>query len=141
MSKDTKADIYKPTGKRKKILEVMLNPKNRFLSITDICKAAPCTRSMYYRAFEDERFVAYYKAKAKDLISRAVMPVVNAFVKEAKCGSFQHGKAILEMTEIYVNKMELTGKGGEPMKIKHEFDTIEEVEAEMKRRGIPIEDL
>ena len=78
---------------------------------------------------------------AKDLISQSVMPVINAFIKEAKRGSFQHGKALLEMTEIYVNKMELSGPGGEPMKIKHEFDTIEEVEAEMKRRGIPVEDL
>ena len=47
---------YKPTEKEKALLEVLINPDYRMKSITDICRAAKCTRNIYYNAFAKEEF-------------------------------------------------------------------------------------
>lgn len=104
MKKTTEDNEYKPTTAQKKLLAVMLNPDHRFLSITDICKTAKCNRTSYYKAFGNPRFVAYYKSKSEDLISHAVMPVINALVKGAKAGSQPHIKMVLEIANIYSEK-------------------------------------
>jgi hypothetical protein len=104
----TEPDKYKPTKAETALLLVMLNPENATLSITDICNLAGVNRSSYYDAFAKEKFVGYYKSKAKDLISHAIGPVVNSFVKEAKKGSYQHGKTLLEMAGLHTDKLDLS---------------------------------
>jgi predicted DNA-binding transcriptional regulator AlpA len=140
MSKETKKDKYKPTQAAKKLLEVLLNPECRFLNKTEVCKKARIRRSTYYVLFNNPRFVQYYKTKAKDLVAQAVGPVIGAFVKEAKAGSFQHGKVILEMMDLHVDvkKHQLTGKDDGPIVTKRTGMSQEEIEKEMKERGIPI---
>ncbi len=92
---------YKLTEKESILIEVMLNPDNRMKSITDICKIANCTRTTYYESFSKAGFKAIYESKAKELVKNAVGPVINAFIKEAVRGSYQHGKTILEMAGVY----------------------------------------
>ena len=95
---------YKPTEKEKALLEILINPDYRMKSITDICKAAKCTRNIYYTAFEKPEFVKLYKELSASLVQQSIAPVINAFVREAKRGSFQHGKVLLEMAGLYNKK-------------------------------------
>ena len=92
---------YQPTTAEQKLLEVLLNPEFRGKSKTEICQIAGISRQTYYDAFKKPEFVAYYEARARDLVREAVGPVVNAFVKEAKKGSYPHGKVVLEMAGLY----------------------------------------
>jgi hypothetical protein len=98
---------YEPTQKEKALLEVLLNPEHRMKSITDICKIAGCDRVTYYNAFAKPGFSELYKEQSKDLVRQAVAPVLNTFVREAIRGSFQHGKVILEMADVYTESSKI----------------------------------
>jgi len=108
---------YEPTNCEKKIIEVLLNPEYRNKKVTEICSIAGVDRKVYYRAFDKPEFVAYYKKLSVNLTIKAVAPMVNAFVKWGLNGSFQHGKVILEMADMYREKQqtELTGANGGPI--------------------------
>ena len=95
---------YKPTEKEKILLEILINPDYRMKSITDICKAAKCSRDVYYKAFAKTEFVELYKELSESLVKQSIAPVINAFVREAQRGSFQHGKVLLEMAGLYNKK-------------------------------------
>ena len=95
---------YKPTEKEKNLLEVLINPDYRMKSITDICKAAKCTRNIYYTAFGKSEFVELYKELSESLVKQSIAPVINAFIREAQRGSFNHGKVLLEMAGLYNKK-------------------------------------
>ncbi|MDD3199342.1 MAG: hypothetical protein PHV95_09130 [Eubacteriales bacterium] len=95
---------YKPTPKEESLLEVLTNPEHRMKTVTDICKIAKCDRSTYYDAFVKPGFIEIYKSRSKDLVGQAIAPVLNTFIREALRGSFQHGKVILEMADIYTER-------------------------------------
>jgi hypothetical protein len=96
------------TEKENILLEVLMNPEYRMKSITDICSIAKCDRATYYRAFAKQEFTEAYNSKSKELIKQCVAPVINTFIREAQRGSFQHGKIILEMSGLYVEKQQVT---------------------------------
>lgn len=112
----------KLTPAQARLLEVLLDPANRLRSVTDVCQMAEITRDTYYQAFKRPMFVKRYEEQSKDLALRHAGPVMNAFVREATRGSFQHGKVILEMAGLYTpkEKMELTGKDGGPIKVQEQ---------------------
>lgn len=95
---------YKPTEKEKILLEILINPDYRMKSITDICKAAKCSRDVYYKAFAKTEFVELYKELSESLVKQSIAPVINAFIREAQRGSFNHGKVLLEMAGLYNKK-------------------------------------
>lgn len=97
---------YKPTEKEKILLEILINPDYRMKSITDICKAAKCSRDVYYKAFAKTEFVELYKELSESLVKQSIAPVINAFIREAQRGSFNHGKVLLEMAGLYNKKDE-----------------------------------
>lgn len=103
---------YTPTEAEKRILELLLTPEHRMKSITEICKLAACSRTIYYNAFKKPEFQALYKAQSRALVDQSIAPVLNTFVREALRGSFQHGKVILEMAGLYSEKstLEVTGE-------------------------------
>jgi len=100
---------YNPTKSEQKLLEVLMNPANRMKSATDVCQIAGISRETYYAAF--------YKDMSLKVVKAAVAPVINAFVREAQRGSFQHGKILLEMADMYAEKTkrEVTGADGGPI--------------------------
>lgn len=108
---------FKPTKKEQNLLNALLDPANRLKSISDICKIAKCSRQVYYDAFKKPEFVDHYKQESKALASKHIGQVLNAFVKEASRGSFQHGKVLLEMAGLYqeTTRKEVTGAGGAPI--------------------------
>ena len=123
------ATEYNPTGKEKILLEVLLNPKNRTRTITDICRIAECDRMTYYRAFEKPGFKELYKKKSKEYIDQNIGQVVAAFVNEAKRGSYNHGKVILEMSGLYTEKQKIEHSGSMKTNIKIDLSkyTVEEL--------------
>jgi hypothetical protein len=104
-----------PTEKR--LIEALLDPNNRFKSITEICDTAKCSRNTYYRAFNKPHFREEYKRQAAALSERHLGQVMNAFVREATRGSFQHGRVLLEMAGVYTEKSkhEHSGPDGGPI--------------------------
>lgn len=112
-----KCSEYKPTKAEAKLLEVMLNPAYRLKSISEVCEIAGISRRQYYNIFAKPEFVDHYKQESKALASKHIGQVLNAFVKEASRGSFQHGKVLLEMAGLYqeTTRKEVTGAGGAPI--------------------------
>lgn len=102
---------YEPSAAEKKLLQVLLNPDCIGLHVTEICQMADISRDVYYRAFKKPEFEALVKQESVGLVTKSVMPIVNTFIKEAQKGSYQHGKAILEMAGVYAEKQkqEVTG--------------------------------
>jgi hypothetical protein len=108
---------YEPTEKEKNLLEVLINPDYRMKSITDICKAAKCTRNIYYNAFEKPGFVEEYNRRSANLVKQSVGSVINTFIREAQRGSFQHGKVLLEMAGLYTENSKVEIAGTMPVQI------------------------
>lgn len=98
--KPRKATKQRLTLKEQKLLEVLLDPANRMKSVTEICGIVGCDRSTYYRAFEKKTFADLYNRLSANLAKRHLGQVMNAFVREATRGSFQHGKVLLEMAGV-----------------------------------------
>ncbi len=107
------------TPAEKRLIEALLDPGNRFKSISEICDTAKCGRRTYYRAFDRPRFREEYKRQAAALSERHLGQVMNAFVREATRGSFQHGKVLLEMAGVYSEKTkhEHSGPDGGPIPV------------------------
>lgn len=107
---------YKPTKAEEKLLEVLVNPEHKEKPVVEICEIAGISQRHYYDIFKKEEFIEYYKKCSFELVKQVVMPVLNAVVKEAKAGSYNHAKMILEMAQMYTEKRE----------IKHDMKKLED---------------
>ncbi len=99
--------LWLPTEAEERLLDALLDPASRMLSVLDICRKAKVGKDTYYRAFAKPEFRALYHKCSLELISHKVAPVVNALVKEASRGSAPHIKMALEIAGIYVEKQEV----------------------------------
>lgn len=113
------------TLSEEKLIEVLTNPENRMKSITDICKIAKISRTTYYESFSKKYFRDEYNKRSKELVKQSVGSVINTFIKEAQRGSFQHGKVLLEMANMYTEKVESNNKNDSTIRIKLEGDLKE----------------
>lgn len=113
------AKEYKPTASERRLLELLLNPDNRYLTITEVCERAKCDRSQYYRAFKKPEFEEHYRKESRALVARSLAPVVNACIREAVGGSAPHAKIVLGMAGEYSEKSEVKfpDKNGDPQEI------------------------
>jgi AcrR family transcriptional regulator len=93
---------------RERLMETLLNPEYRMMSVTAICRKAGIDRSTYYRAFENKDFVERYKARSKELVTHVLGPVVNALADQAKMGNTGAIKMVLEMAGLYVEPSDVT---------------------------------
>lgn len=110
---------YRPTGKESRLLELLLDPKNRLKSIREICDMVPCNPKTYERAFKKPEFAQLYAERSAALAKKHLGAVMNAFVRQATRGSFQHGKVLLEMAGVYSEKTkhEHSGPDGGPIPV------------------------
>lgn len=129
--------VYEPTKAEQKLLEVLLNPEHRLKSITEICAIADIERGTYYNAFRKPEFVAHYQAEALEMVKHDVGPILNAYRKEAKRGSVQHGNVLLEMAGLYTPKkrQEITGANGGPVAWEG-IRPRDEVEQRLREMGL-----
>ncbi|MFA5153983.1 MAG: phBC6A51 family helix-turn-helix protein [Clostridia bacterium] len=103
----TKVDIYQPTPAEIKLMEVLLNPEHRMKSVTDICKTANISRQHYYNIVKKQEFNELCKQTATDLVKAEILPLIYTGIKEAKRGSFQHWKVLMEMAGLYSEKQNM----------------------------------
>lgn len=115
-------NVVKPaiTEGEKRLLEVRSNPENRLLSIKDQCDMANISTKTYQRAVRKKEYLQAEREACSEIIQKELIPIVHTFINEAKNGSFQHGKVILEMGDLYTEKQkkEITGKDGEALKLE-----------------------
>lgn len=102
---------YIPTKAETRLLDVLLNPETVCKSITDICEEAGVVRNVYYDAMAKPDFVEYYHGIVKSHISAKASPLINAAMKEAEKGSFQHIKLLLEMAGMHTETKEIKHSG------------------------------
>lgn len=114
------ATEYEPTPAEARLIEVLLEPEHRLKKVVDICRIAECDKATYYRAFDKPGFVELYTRKSQELAKKYLGPVMNAFVREATRGSFQHGKVLLEMAGAYkeTSRKEVAGDKDNPIHMK-----------------------
>ncbi len=117
-----KGTEYRPTAKQQKLLDVLLDPQNRGITITDACALAGCSRKVYYNAIKNEEFVKLYKDQSFDLIKAALGQVINTFIEKAKEGSYQHGEAILDMAGVYSKNTKIQLDGNLGVRIVDDID-------------------
>jgi hypothetical protein len=103
----TKLNEYSPTSAELRLLQVLLDPNFVGKSVVDKCKAANCTTPIYYAAIKKPGFNEMCKQTAIDLIKAEVLPLIQSGLREAKRGSFQHWKVLLEMAGLYSEKSEV----------------------------------
>lgn len=84
-----------------------MNPTYAGKSVIDKCKAANCTTPIYYTAMKKPGFVEMCKQTAIDLIKSEILPLIQLGLREAKRGSFQHWKILLEMADMHTDKSEI----------------------------------
>lgn len=104
--KDT---IDRLTPLQQKLLESLLNPEERFLSVTKLCEKLNISRKAYYAAQKSPHFQKVYQELSISLTKGAVGPVVNAAIREAVRGSLGHQELVLQMAGLIPGK----GKGVE----------------------------
>ena len=114
----TECNEYKPTPAEERLLLVLANPENIGKTVTDLCNLAEISRKHYYEMFKKPDFVACQEKFAKDLIKQAVNPIITACIKEAKNGSFQHAKLLMEMGQMYTPKQIQENTGSITYEIK-----------------------
>lgn len=97
----TKVNKYEPTTAELKLLEVMLDPGNRLMNITDICHLAQISRKTYYDSFKKDEFVDLVHTSSLDLVKRYAIELVVIGIHFAREGSAQHWKVLMEMADLY----------------------------------------
>ena len=102
--KQTNTDIYIMTMGETKLIQAMLNPENIGISVVDLCKAANTSRDTFYTAMKKPEFVKLYQDTSLSMIKHETYSLIKAGIREAKRGSFQHWRVLLEMSGMYSEK-------------------------------------
>ncbi len=102
--------MWTPTVGQKKLLTEFMKPENRHCTIKELCKRAGISRTVYYKGFDNPYFVKEYKRLSLQLITESVAPLIQSAVREAKLGSFNHTKLLLEMENLHQDSLAVTDK-------------------------------
>jgi len=103
----TENNIYNPTPAELKLLEVLLMPDNAKLNVTEKCDLAGISRTTYYELMKKPEFMRLCKDTALDLVKSEIMSLMQIGIKEAKDGSFQHWKILLEMIGLHTDRQDV----------------------------------
>lgn len=103
-------DGYSPTPSEEKMLTVLLNPLYDEMTITEKCKVAGISRRAYYDMMNKGEFIRYKKHFMLKVLDLELMPILHAFIKEAKAGSFRHGELLLKMAGLYTDKVQIDSR-------------------------------
>lgn len=78
--------------------------------------------------------------KGKPIVDDDGKPVMVEIKKVAAMSHrLEAAKLLGKSNADFIERKEITGPGGGPVEFKQKFATIEEVEEEMKRRGLPVD--
>lgn len=79
---------------------------NRRVSIYELAKKVGCTEDTILKRLQKPEFRGIFMETLKNTLVSEVPEILNAFMEQAKAGSFKHGKLIFEMTDFYHEKKE-----------------------------------
>ncbi len=92
---------YEITEAGRRLLDVVIDPNARTMSITDICKVADISRTTYYTLFKDQAWVSAYMDACKTACITAAMPTVQTVAGKAIAGDMAAAQMILSMTGLH----------------------------------------
>ena len=97
----------------KSILEVAARYSgNRRLTIQEISMESGVDESTIHNKMQDEEFRGLFIETARNSLISDVPEILNAFSEQAKAGSYQHGKLILELTGLYTDTKNIVADVG-----------------------------
>lgn len=105
----TQTNNYKPTPAEEKLLLVLLNPEVVGLNVTQKCELAGIDRGVYYTAMKKHGFLELLNVSTMDMLKGEMNDIVKAFAIKAREGSYNHGKLLLEMGNLYTQKNVIEG--------------------------------
>jgi hypothetical protein len=104
---ETQVDNKRLTPADEKILWAMVNPEHFGLSISERCKRAGISRTIYYRRLKDPEFMKMVNEMSKDLVRDKAADILNASIKcaiSSGARGYQDRRMLLEMMGIVVEK-------------------------------------
>lgn len=110
VKKDDKPN-YIPRGIEIQIIEQLLDPTMIDKTITEKCELLGVSRQTYYTHMSKPGFSAYCKALVYETIKHNSLPMIQAAVKAAKNGSFQHFKLLMEMGDFHTEEKNVNLEG------------------------------
>ncbi|MGE5415877.1 MAG: hypothetical protein ACM3UZ_03800 [Acidobacteriota bacterium] len=84
-----------------KLLQVVVTPEVRTMSVVDQCQLADISRDTYYRSFKDERFINAYLEGCRVLLLTYAAPVLASVGESGARGDTAAAKMVLEMLGFY----------------------------------------
>lgn len=91
---------YFPTHGEVKLLHAMMQEDAHTLSVGKLCDRAGISTETYYRGFKKPEFKQLMLDLLLELIKQNAMPMIGKAIQEAKSGSFQHLKFLMEFGQI-----------------------------------------
>lgn len=127
----TEFDNYNPTPSERKVLEVLCNPENAGLNVTELCQKADVSRQTYYALREKPGFIEYKNELIMKMLKDNIGSVIAATVKFASTNSkcSQDRKMLLTMAGMYQDKQQIESRN---LNLNADLNTMtdEELEAE-----------
>lgn len=91
---------YFPTHGEIKLLHAMMQEDAYTLSVVQLCDRADISTETYYRGFKKPEFKKLMLDLVMELIKQNSMQMVGRAIKEAKAGSYQHLKFLMELGQL-----------------------------------------
>ncbi len=85
----------------RQLLEVIIDPVSRTLSVTKICEKAGISRDSYYRLWKEPYFQSVYREICQTTCLGSALAAMEALCKNATMGDVQSAKMVLEMAGLY----------------------------------------
>ncbi len=79
---------------------------NRRVSIYELAQKVGCAEDTILKRLQKPEFRGIFMETLKNTMVSEVPEILNAFMEQAKAGSFKHGKLIFEMVDFYHEKKE-----------------------------------
>ena len=100
MSKNNKNKL---TSAEQRLIETLLQ-ENSIRDADIICKKAKISKSTYNRCIKKDLFQEILRKRNLDRINQDALDIIKVFREKALEGSFNHGKAMLELAGYYKSK-------------------------------------
>lgn len=103
-----KGNIYIPTKSEKKLIEVLIDPRNLGKNVIDLCSLAGVSTKVYYTAKKKEGFVDYINNLNFELLKGKIADILNAtYIHALGERGHQDRKMLLTIFGLYSDKQEI----------------------------------
>jgi len=113
----------KRTPAQERLLRVLTNPESYAKKVKEVCKLANIPPNTYYRLMKNPDFQAKLRATHIYHFISDLPDILKRILEQAKEGSIQHQKLILELVGFYTPKAQIKVEADieERQKITYEF--------------------